>query len=77
MISQKELFDHGEAERAMASAMTNEELAKELLTKLLGAVYAVEIEFRADDADYYKKQRGVLREAAYRLANVRSHEEGS
>lgn len=77
MITQKELFDYAEAERAMASKMTNEELAEELLTELIGAVYAVETEFGFNDADFYQKQRGVVREAAYRIANVRAHEEGS
>ena len=72
----KALFDWAEAQRALAVDMSNAELARALLDEIMSDVNATEDEHGGSDAmrAVYEKERGILREAAYRLAGVRDHE---
>lgn len=74
-LSDQELFEHSESERSLALNMTNDELSKALLG-VIGSIYAAESEFCVSDSDYeaFRKERGVVREAAYRLAKIRAYE---
>lgn len=63
----EEMFAWHEQDRALASAMTNEELARYLLDNVIGAVVMAE-QSRGGD---WNKECGAVREAAYRLAGLR------
>lgn len=66
------MFNHCEKERALASQMTNEELAAHLLSDVINDIDAAESEFGGEDQ--CRLDRGAVREAAYRLAGIRDYQ---
>ena len=74
-ISNEEMFEYAEKERALASPMTDAELAVALLG-VIGSVIAAEQEFVCDDEGHEdcRRERGVLREAAFRLGKILAYE---
>ena len=72
------MFEWGESQRALAAGMSDAEIANFLLKDVLISIGAAESELACSDADgaAYNKERGVVREAAYRLARLREHEQG-
>jgi hypothetical protein len=78
-MSDADMFEWAEAQRALASGMSDEELARALLKDPMNCVGSAEGEFAVseDDAKQYRFARAVIREAAYRLAKVRDYEEGA
>lgn len=73
----KTMFEWAEAQRALASGLSNEVLATALLEEPMICIGAAESEFSVgrDEAASYDLARGILREAAFRLAKVRSYDE--
>jgi hypothetical protein len=75
-ISNAEMFEWAEKQRALASHMSDAELARAVL-EVMGSVSAAESEFSSgskEDTATYNMERGVLREAAFRIAKVRDYE---
>ncbi len=76
-INDRGMFEWCEAQRALAADMSDAEIAKFLLKDVLTSIGMAESEFACSDADSaaYNKERGVVREAAYRLARLRNYEQ--
>lgn len=76
IASQDHMFEWAERQRALAMSMTNAELARALLDDIISSVGAAESEYAVSTDDYaaYARERGILREAAYRLAGLREYE---
>ena len=79
MSSDLEMFEWAEAQRAKASTMSNDDLARALLLDVMGSVGLAEGDHSCskEDASAYDKQRGVLREAAFRLAGIKDYDQTS
>jgi hypothetical protein len=71
-MTDEELFASFEKDRALASKLTDVELAQYLLDHIIGAVLAAQQEFGGGEgADM---EIGAVREAAYRLGRLRELE---
>ena len=76
MVTDAKMFVYCEAQRALASPMSDQQLAQALLDDILASIGAAENEYAVGDADHeaYNRERGIVREAAYRLAKLRDYE---
>lgn len=76
MVSDAEMFEWAETQRALASSLTDAELAAVLIGEVMASVGAAAIEYDVtkEDSAERDKERGALREAAYRLAKLREYE---
>ncbi len=70
----EEMFQWAEKQRNLAKSMSSEALACALLDDVMRSVAAARSELSTDDGEAYDRLCGVLREAAFRLADVRQYE---